>query len=247
MHKKTSLLFGVTLVLLGLLALAGNLFMRLSGGTLSLGFRAWPLFVISAGLLFCVPPFVFTKVRGLGGLFIPGLPILTTGLLLFAASVTNAWGLWSVWWPLEVIGLAVGFVMAAIFLRVIWLYIPASIVGLAGLVLQFCALTGLWASWAVLWTVVPFSVGLPLLVIGSVLKIDGVRTAGIILCGFAGVAFAAMSSILAAFGWATTWIGPALVLLLGIYMVASSLFKRTGQDEPAKAEKPQEAVSKSKV
>ena len=142
MQKKTSLLFGVTLVLLGLLALAGNLVMRTAGDEMSLGFRAWPIFVIGAGLLFCIPPFIFTRERGLGGLFIPGVPILTTGMLLFVASVFNRWGIWGDWWALEVIGVALGFVLAAIFLRVVWLHIPASIVGLIGLVLLFCSLTG---------------------------------------------------------------------------------------------------------
>ena len=245
MQKQASLLFGVTLVLLGLLALAGNLVMRLAGGDLSLGFRAWPIFVIGIGLLFCIPPFIFTKVRGLGGLFIPGLPVLTTGMLLFVASIFDRWSIWSHWWALEVIGVALGFVMAAIFLRVIWLYIPASIVGLTGLVLLFCSLTGLWASWAVLWTVVPFSVGLPLLIIGMREKIDGVRVAGVILVGFAGVAFAAMSSILAALGWTTTLVGPVIVLLLGVYLVAASLVRRSQKDAPAPVEEKVEAKEKA--
>jgi hypothetical protein len=245
MQKKTSLLFGVTLVLLGLLALVGNLVMRTAGGHLALGFRAWPIFVIGAGLLFCIPPFIFTKVHGLGGLFIPGVPVLTTGMLLFVASIFDRWGIWGHWWALEVLAVALGFVLAAIFLQVIWLYIPASIVGLVGLVLLFCSLTGAWASWAVLWTVVPFSVGLPLLLIGMAKKIDGLRIAGIILCGFAGLAFAAMSSILAVLGWTTTLIGPALVLILGIFMVANALVTRSKQDAvaPLPAEEPPAPVA----
>jgi hypothetical protein len=34
-------------------------------------------------------------------------------------------------------------------------------------VLQFCALTGLWNAWAVLWTVEPLSVGLSLLAVSA--------------------------------------------------------------------------------
>lgn len=224
MQKQTSLLFGITLMLLGVLALAGTLVARASGD-LSLGIRAWPLFIIGAGLLFCIPPLIY-KVRGLGGLFIPGLPILTTGLLLFAASILDRWSLWGQWWPLEVIGLALGFVLAAIFLRVIWLHIPASILGLTGLALLFSSLTGMWASWTALWTVVPFSVGLPLLLIGSIRKLYGVRLAGIILVGFAGLAFAAVSSLLTLLGWEIPLIGALLVLLIGGYLIVSSLFGR---------------------
>jgi hypothetical protein len=223
MNKKASLLFGVTLIVLGLLALAGNLLVRIAGGGLLLGFRAWPIFVVAVGLLFCIPPVLFPQQRGLGGLFIPGLPVLTTGAILFACSVTGQWGWWSFLWPLEVISVGLAFVLAAIFLRVVWLMIPASIVGLVGLVLQFCAVTGYWASWAVLWTVVPFAVGLPLLLIGMFRKIEGVKLAGIILCGFAGLCFAAMSSILVTSHWITRLVGPAVVLALGILMVVSAL------------------------
>ncbi len=231
MQKKTSLLFGVTLILLGVLALAGNLLIRAVGDGFLLGFRAWPIFVVGAGLLFCLPPFIFSKVRGLSGLFIPGLPTLTTGVILFIASITGNWAIWATLWPLEVISVALGFVLMGIFLKVPWLMIPASIIGLTGLVLQFCAVTGLWASWAMLWTVEPFAVGLPLLLIGMFKKIEGVKTAGIILCGFAGLAFAAMSSILVTSLWITRIIGPAIVLALGILLIVSALIKHKAEPQ----------------
>jgi general stress protein CsbA len=223
MQKKTSLLFGVTLILLGLLALAGNLLIKAVGNGFLLGLRAWPIFVVGAGILFCLPPFIFSKVRGLSGLFIPGLPTLATGMILFLASVTGNWHVWAYLWPLEVVGLALGFVLMAIFLKIPWLMIPASITGLTGLVLQFCAATGLWSSWAVLWTVEPFAVGLPLLLIGMFRKIEGVKMAGLILCGFAGLAFAAMSTLLVTSLWITRLIGPIVVLILGALLIGSAL------------------------
>ena len=232
MQKKSSLLFGVTLIVLAVLAFAGNL---LAGSTGTNAFRAglhsWPLAVIGVGLLFCIPPFIFREQRGLGGLFIPGVPVLTTGLLLFAASLSGNWGLWGAWWPLEVISVAVGFVLAAIFLRVVWLLVPASIVGFIGLVLLFCALTGLWAAWAVLWTVVPFSVGLPLLLIGIFHKIEGVKLAGLIVTGFAGLAFAAMSAVVVTNSWLTRIVGPIIILALGVFMIASALIKKKETQE----------------
>ena len=231
MQKKTSLLFGVTLILLGVLALAGNLLIRAVGEEFLLGFRAWPIFVVGAGLLFCLPPFIFSKVRGLSGLFIPGIPTLTSGILLFIASLTGNWHIWAILWPLEVVSVALGFVLMAIFLKVPWLMIPASIIGLTGLGLQFCAATGWWASWAVLWTVEPFAVGLPLLLIGMFKKIEGAKVAGIILCGFAGLAFAAMSSILVTTLWITRLIGPAIVLALGILLVLSALLNRKAEPQ----------------
>jgi hypothetical protein len=183
--------------------------------------------VVGAGILFCLPPFLFPSRRGLSGLFVPGIPTLITGMLLFIASVTGFWAIWSFLWPLEVLSVAAAFILMAIFLKVPWLMIPASIIGLTGLVLQFCAATGWWSSWAVLWTVEPFAVGLPLLLIGLTRKIEGVKLAGIILCGLAGLGFAAMSTVLVTSLWITRLIGPAVVLGLGILLVVSAMTKRS--------------------
>jgi hypothetical protein len=228
MQKKASLLIGVTLILLGVLALAGNLLIRTGGGILA-GFSAWPLFVVAAGLLFCIPPFLFSRQRGLSGLFVPGIPTLTTGILLFIASVSGNWSIWATLWPLEVLSVAAAFILMAIFLKVPWLMIPASILGFTGLILQFCALTGLWGSWVVLWTLEPFAVGLPLLLIGMAKKIEGVKLAGIILCGLAGLAFAAMSSLLVTKLWITRLVGPVIVLGLGILLIVSALGKKSAE------------------
>lgn len=224
MQKQASLLFGLTLILLGVLALAGNLFME---NVLGGDFRGWPIFVVGVGLLFCIPPIIFTQVRGLGGLYIPGVPVLATGILLFLASMSGRWNIWAKWWPMEVIALGLGFLLAAIFLRVIWLIIPAFIVGLIGLVLLFCALTGQWEAWAVLWTIVPLSVGLPLLIIGVLRRLDGVKLAGLILTGISGALFAALSTFLVTASWITRLAGPAVIIALGGLMIFSALVKRS--------------------
>jgi hypothetical protein len=226
MQKKVSLLFGVTLILLGILALASNLVIRVVGGGIQLGFHAWPIIVVGAGLLFCIPPFLYRQNPGLSGLFIPGLPTLVTGMLLFFASLSGNWEIWAILWPVEVISVSLAFVLMAIFMKIPWLMIPASIIGFTGLVLQFCAATGLWSSWAVLWTSVPFSVGLPLLVIGTINKSEGVRLAGVILTGLAVVAFAAMSTLLTGSGRVTGLVGPVIILALGAYLLFSALMKK---------------------
>ncbi len=240
MQKKASLLIGVTLILLGMLALAGNLLIRAAGNGYLPGFRAWPIFVVGAGLLFCLPPFLFSRQRGLSGLFVPGIPTLITGILLFIASVTGHWAIWAILWPLEVLGVAAAFVLMAAFLQVPWLMIPASIVGFTGLVLQFCAATGWWSSWAVLWTVEPFAIGLPLLLIGLSRNSEGVKLAGIILCGLAGLAFAGMSTIMVTSLWITRLVGPVLVLCLGILLIVSALAKRPPERTETPPEEPSE-------
>jgi hypothetical protein len=244
MQKKASLLIGLTLVALGVLALIANLVIQANGVGFLLGFRAWPIIVIGAGLLFCLPPFIFRGQRGLSGLFMPGIPTLVTGLILFWASVTGNWGIWALAWPLEVLSVAAAFILMAIFLKVPWLMIPASIVGFTGLILQFCAVTGWWSSWAVLWTVELLAIGLPLLLIGLFKRMEGVKLAGLILCGLAGIAFAGMSSVLVTSLWITRLIGPAVVLAVGILLVLTAMRKPaalfpTQPPEPP-AEKPAE-------
>ena len=151
MQKKSSLFVGLFLILLGILSLGGNIGMSLSRQAPHSFYQLWPIIIIGMGLLFIMPPLFVPQNRGLGGLFIPGLPILVTGGILFAASVSNHWSIWGTMWPLEVIGVALGLALATIFIRVIWLVIPAFIIGFVGLALQFTAMTGLWASWAILW------------------------------------------------------------------------------------------------
>jgi len=240
MEKKASLLIGLTLVVLGVLALAANLLIRVNGVGALIGFRAWPIIVIGAGLLFCLPPFLFRSQRGLSGLFMPGIPTLVTGLILFFASVTGNWGIWATAWPLEVLSVCAAFILMAVFLRVPWLMIPASIVGFTGLILQFCAVTGWWSSWAVLWTVELFAIGLPLLLIGLLKRLNGVKLAGLILCGLAGIAFAGMSSLLVTTLWITRLIGPVLVLGVGVLLVYTAFRKPAAELPPQQPEPPVE-------
>jgi hypothetical protein len=225
MNRRSLFLVGGTLILLGLLAL---LFMAIAS---ALGFdlgrfvlRLWPVVVTGAGLCFVVPPFLARGNRGLGALFIPGMPILTTGGLLLLASVFSVWGVWAWLWPMLLISLAMGFLFAVVYMRLIWLLIPATIIGLNGLVFQFCAITGLWHWWSVLWVVEPLSVGLPLLVIGMRRDIAGLRTAGLILCGLAGALFMLMLLVLGA--WLPLGlIGPSLLILVGLLAVGWGLLR----------------------
>lgn len=235
MQKKASLLFGLTFIILAILALAATLLVDYSATPSSpASLASWPLIIIASGLLFCIPPFLFNRNRILGGLFIPGIPLLTTGLLLFIANSTGQWSLWASWWPMEVIGLAIGFIMAAIYLRVVWLMLPASIIGITGLALLFSSLTDLWSSWVVLWTSIPFAVGLPLLLIGIGKKLGAVKLAGIILCGLAGLAFAAMSAFFSSTSLAIRMVGPLIILALGALLIVSAFVGKDKGEDPLK-------------
>lgn len=220
MGKPTSILIGAALILLGVLALISSPVLSalgLSVGILAL--RMWPLIVAGVGLFFVVPPLLVRGRRSRGALFIPGFPILMTGTLLCLASIFDAWGIWAWLWPLEILALATGFLFAAIYMRVIWLLVPAIIIGLNALVFQFCAVTGLWGAWSVLWLIEPLSVGLALLVVGAATQRAGLSTAGIVLCCMAGVALVGMTIILTGW-WPVTYLLPALFILAGASLLA---------------------------
>lgn len=233
MSKRFSILVGIALILLGGLALAFNLLVPMLGLNIWHwgAWRLWPLLVVGVGLFFVVPPFLVRGQRGLGGLFIPGVPVLTTGGILLFASVFDAWSAWAWLWPLEVLAVAVGFLFAAIYMRSIWLLIPTFIIGANGAVLLFCAVTGLWEAWAVLWTIEPLSVGLSFLVISAGKRSVGLFMAGLILCGLAGMGLIGMTAIMPAW-WFLNLAGPAIFILIGFLLLIRGIVRRSPSPEP---------------
>ena len=227
MNKQFPILAGIGLIILGILALFYTVVIPMLG--LSLWFlgpwRLWPLIVVGLGLLLVAPPVLVRGRPGLGLLFVPGMPILTTGAILLLASVFNWWNVWEWLWPQELIALGLGFLFTAIYMQSVWLTMPAIIIGLNGLLFQFCALTGLWEAWSILWIIEPLSVGLSLLVVGAVNHTRGLFLAGLAVCGLAGMALVGMTSILTLGAlWSGWWlaklIAPAIIILAGALLLA---------------------------
>ena len=232
-ERYIPLIIGFGLIAIGGLSLAGNLLLRLDA------WRLWPITVILLGLALSAPGFWVLTRRGLGSFFIPGILVLTTGGLLMAASLSNHWGIWAQLWPLEVIGLALGFALAAFFMRLPALAIPAFILGINGLVLAFCSLTGLWQAWLLLWPVEPLSVGLGLLVLALFNKSTGTRSAAMILFMVAGAGFF-ITSLVSVFNTTILkFAAPLMLILTGGLLAGLSFFwpKHAG---PSTSETPAE-------
>jgi hypothetical protein len=219
-ERSLSLIFGLALVAIGGLSLLGNALLATQA------WRLWPLTVIIAGIAVCIAGFFGLKSRGFGSFFIPGIPLLTTGGILLFASLFNRWNVWELAWPLEVLGLAVGFTLAAIFMRVAGLAIPAMIIGVNGLMLAFCNLTGLWAAWAILWPIEPLAVGLGLLIVGVANHSTGAKLAGLILVGIAGAGFFIASFISIYNGTILRFAVPALLIFSGVILALAQWLKR---------------------
>lgn len=206
-ERLIPLVIGFGLIVIGIFSLAGNLLLRLEA------WRLWPITVILLGLALSAPGFWGLRRRGLGSFFIPGILVLTTGIILLATSLTNRWDVWAIAWPLEVIALALGFSLAAIFMRLPALAIPAFILGINGLLLAFCSLTGLWQAWALLWPVEPLSVGLGLLVLSYFKRSHGTRVAAVVLFMVAGGGFF-ITSLISVFNASILKFGAPLMLIL---------------------------------
>ena len=224
-ERSLSLIFGLALVAIGVISLLGNTLLAMQA------WRLWPLTVIIAGIALTLPGFLGLKKRGFGSFFIPGIPVLTTGGILLFASLFDRWNVWGLAWPLEVLALAVGFALAAIFMRVVGLAIPAMIIGVNGLMLAFCNLTGLWESWAILWPIEPLSIGLGLLVLGVINRSSGAKLAGLILTGIAGAGFFIASFISMFNDTFLRFAVPGMLLVCGVILVSAQWLKRT--DSPS--------------
>ncbi len=235
---------GATLVVVGVVVLASSVLGLLFGFRI---WQLWPFVVIAAGLLVTAPAVFVRNRRGPGALYVLGLPVVTTGVLLLFASVFRRWHVWSILWPLEVLSVAVGCLLAAIKAKAHWLLVPATIIGANGLILQFCAITGWWHAWAVLWAVEPIAVGISLLTLNTRRPGRGLRMTGLVFCAIgaigltAGTAIASLSA-LRLLWWLWRWLAPATVILLGAGLIGACVVlwgtthKGAGPDVPVPAE-----------
>jgi hypothetical protein len=230
-ERLFNLIAGVTLLTVGVIALAGNVFLATKA------WKIWPVIIVLAGIGLTIPGFLGISRRGFGSFFIPGIPILTTGGILLYASLTNHWNVWAVTWPLEILGLALGFALAAIFMRVPALAIPAYIIGINGAMLAFCAVTGLWQSWAILWPIEFLAVGLGLLTLGLANHSAGVKTAASILFTIAGGGFLISTFVSTFNNTVLKFAVPVMLLVTGVLLTGTFLLNKS-PEAPAIAEQP---------
>jgi hypothetical protein len=161
-----------------------------------------------------------------------GMPIIISGTILLFTSLFGLWHAWTWLWPLEVVSLGLGFLIAAAYTKVIWLLIPAIIIGANGLLFQVCAITGWWEIWSVLWTIEPLSVGLALLIIGTAKHLRRMLLAGAIVFGLGGVSLLGMTAIAAPKillpgVWLLNWLGPLAVIIVGVWLVRKNLRRKS--------------------
>jgi hypothetical protein len=225
MNRVFSVLAGLTLIALGALTLLSNFTVVLFGFNVAryIGGLVWSPLVIGLGLIVVVTPLLTRGQPSAGGLFIPGMPILATGVVMLAATFLPGWNVWARLWPLLVLALAAGFIALALYQRNVWIVIPALFIGLNGLVLQFCAITGLWSAWAALWTVEPLAVGLTLLLTAAKTRSLATFVVGLVFCVLSGGALAAMLALVAGLWRLAGVVSASGLILVGLALILWSL------------------------
>ncbi|MBN1180068.1 MAG: hypothetical protein JXD18_12720 [Anaerolineae bacterium] len=234
MKRIASIVVGLIFIALGGVGLAFSIFLPSVGHHVWMwGLRRfWPLAVIAAGLLLSLIPLLTRHRRAKSLWFFLGLPILTTGGVLLFTNLFDAWHAWEWLWPLEVLSVGLSFLFAAAYARAIWLLLPAIVIGTNGLVFQFCAITGWWEAWAVLWAIEPLSVGLALLAVGARKRSSGLVLSGTILSALAGVCALGMSAIFS-WWWLGGLVGPSILILIGVGILLGGILRRAPKPEPA--------------
>jgi hypothetical protein len=226
MNRLISTVAGLMLIALGALTLLTNVALGLFGINLA-GYAAalaWAPFLLGTGLVCVAAPLVNRQQRSLGGLFIPGLPLVAAGGITLLAALMPWWHIWARLWPLMILALAAGFICLALHLRDIWIVIPAIFIGLNGLALQFCALTGLWSAWAVLWAVEPLGVGFTLLLTASQTRTIATLVVGLIFCAFSGVVLTGLIVLLPGLWRMTGFLTAGGFVVLGLMLIVWALF-----------------------
>lgn len=219
--KRSSIIAGTSLILAGSAGLFFTVLLPLLGLSIGIG-NLWPLSIIAIGGGLVTAPLVLFQKRGFGGMFIPGTPILMSGIMLLVAAVFDQWALWGLLWPLVLVALAIGFLFAAIQMRESGLMMPATIIGMNGLAFLFCTLTGLWSAWAILWVIEPLSVGLGLMIMNQNTRLLGLAAGGIAIVGFVG-----MTTTLAGL-WQINVLVSVALILAGILWLSWNVLRYFG-------------------
>jgi len=118
------------------------------------------------------------------------------------------------------------FLLAALLTRTGGLAIPGCIVGGIGGILYYQTISGNWASWAYLWTLIPGFVGVGIILAG-LLSRERVRfdTGGLILIAISAMGFVIFGGSFGLnLGMSTLW--PLFLIGIGVITLISALFRK---------------------
>jgi hypothetical protein len=171
------------------------------------------------------------------GSIIGGAIMIVFGILALLGQLFKHFDFWGTFWPFIVIGIGIMF-FVGMFLggkSTAGLAIPGAIITVIGLQMFFQNLTGYWETWSYGWTVILFSVGLGIFIMGAYNGNGQTRASGFKLMKVGVVLFVifgAFFEFLFAGGGLRQLFFPAALILLGLYLilVRSGLLPRRNKE-----------------
>jgi hypothetical protein len=152
-----------------------------------------------------------------------GVILILVGAALIALQLFPDLRVW-VDWPIFVLGIGVIFLVASVLSGNGDLAIPGFINAGVGGILYYQHLTGDWASWSYIWTLIPGFIGLGILA-SNLINRDPVERSGVTLTLLSALAFAVFYlGERFEIGWDLLW--PVALILVGILVVVRNMFRK---------------------
>jgi hypothetical protein len=160
------------------------------------------------------------------GSIIGGAILIVFGILALLGQLFRHFDFWGIFWPFILIGIGVMFFIG-MFLggkAVAGLAIPGAIISVIGLQMFLQNLTGYWETWSYGWTVILFSVGLGIFIMGAYNGNTQTRASGLKVMKIGAilfVIFGAFFELIFSAGGVRQLFFPAALILLGLYLVVT--------------------------
>jgi hypothetical protein len=179
------------------------------------------------------------------GALIGGSLLIGFGVLALLGQLFRQFDFWGTFWPFIIIGVGAMF-FVGMFLggkSVAGLAIPGSIITVSGLMMFLQNLTDRWETWSYGWTVTLFSVGLGIFIMGWWQGSTSARKSGMEVMKIGAILFVIFGvffEMLFAPSGLRSYAFPALMILLGIYLVIrrSGLLSGRRDETPTQSEPP---------
>jgi hypothetical protein len=166
--------------------------------------------------------------RSNAGMMVVGIVLIGAGVLFLMGQILNMSVFWHFFWPFTVIGFGALFfvVMLVGGRQMAFMAIPGSIITISGVMLLFQNLTADWVSWSYGWTITIISVGLGIYLMGIYEENEHRRQAGISVMKVGVILFVIFGlffGIFFSFFGSQQYFFPAMLILLGAYLVISRM------------------------
>ncbi len=162
-----------------------------------------------------------------------GAILIGLGALFLLAQFVR-FDVWHFAWPFAVIGIGGLFFvgMLAGGRSAAGLAVPGSIISAVGLILLYQNTFGYWESWTYAWTLIVIAVGVGIFIMGVWNGQESTRRSGLSVAGVGAILLLVFGSFFelgfGLLGWPRVRhiFGPLLLIALGLYLLARSLFSR---------------------